>query len=146
MISEKVLREAVASSRSFSEVMVKIGIRYRSGSAWANTKSRVKRLGIDYSHFLGKSHRRGTPSPKKPASDTLKNDPDRVYRESARILRRASFASSIASDLRRMGSRSRCGSTAQESFPARFAAGETRRVAGKATLATTLPNRSRFFV
>lgn len=58
------LSEAVKSSRSFAQVLTKLGIP--SGGNQGRLKRRVERLGLDTSHFSGMSWRKGSTTPVVP--------------------------------------------------------------------------------
>jgi hypothetical protein len=58
------LTEAVRSSRSFSQVLAKLGIR--SGGNQSRLKSRIEQLGLDTAHFSGQGWRRGATAPVVP--------------------------------------------------------------------------------
>ncbi len=57
-ITDEMLANAVASSISFMEVLRKLGIKQAGGSN-SHYKARSDKLGLDYSHFLGKASNRG---------------------------------------------------------------------------------------
>lgn len=82
------MEKLVAESQSFSELIRKMGIRYRSGAAWAVVKRRVQEMGIDFSHF-SKKRGKDLPSAYKSWEEILVNDPERKHRESGKRLRRA---------------------------------------------------------
>jgi len=58
------LSDAVKSSRSFAQVLNKLGIP--TGGNQGRLKSRVERLGLDTSHFSGMSWRKGSTTPVVP--------------------------------------------------------------------------------
>lgn len=67
------LKEAVIRSISINSLLPKLGLRQLCGN-WNTVKKRIKDLGIDTSHFLGKGHSKGIPNaftPKKALSDIL---------------------------------------------------------------------------
>lgn len=55
--SDEAIIEAVKTSISFCEVCKKIGCKYTGGS-YTNIVSRIKNLGIDFSHFYTRENRR----------------------------------------------------------------------------------------
>jgi hypothetical protein len=65
--SDDEIRIAVQSSRSFADVLRKIGHR-PGGRSQANLKCRVAMLGLDTSHFTGAGWRRGSTTPVLPAA------------------------------------------------------------------------------
>ena len=68
--STETLAAVVADSRSIAEVLRKLGIRPAGGSHF-HISNRIKREGLDTSHFLGQGHNRGKPGRRKPASEVL---------------------------------------------------------------------------
>jgi hypothetical protein len=63
--SDEEIAEAARSSRSFAQLMRKLGIS--PGGNQARLKERVQRAGIDTSHMLGAGWRRGAHTPVVPA-------------------------------------------------------------------------------
>jgi hypothetical protein len=59
--SDQEIRDAIKSSRSFAQVLAKLG--FRPGGAQSTLKRRVQMLGIDVSHFSGMGWRRGSTVP-----------------------------------------------------------------------------------
>lgn len=59
---EKDIIEAVKASRSITQVLARLGIRWTSSRHRA-MKLRLERLGVDTSHFVGQGWRKGTTSP-----------------------------------------------------------------------------------
>lgn len=57
--TEAMLRKAVLSSETIVDVLRKLRAPISSGMHWHIT-ARIRRYGIDTSHFVGKAHRRGT--------------------------------------------------------------------------------------
>lgn len=55
----KILQELVKESFSVREVMTKLGIKVISGGMHAHIKTRIKKEGIDMSHFKGKAANSG---------------------------------------------------------------------------------------
>lgn len=62
--TEEVLREAVANSESFADVVRYLGLVVAGGNH-AHISRRIKRLGIDTSHFSGQAWRKGRPSERR---------------------------------------------------------------------------------
>ena len=58
------LAAAVAASTSIAGVLRHLGIKPTGGSH-AHLSRRIKRLGIDTSHFTGRAHNRGVASPRR---------------------------------------------------------------------------------
>ncbi|MCA2215431.1 helix-turn-helix domain-containing protein [Jidongwangia harbinensis] len=58
------LAAAVAASTSMAGVLRHLGLG-QNGGAHAHLRRRIDRLGIDTSHFLGRAHCRGVPSPRR---------------------------------------------------------------------------------
>lgn len=86
----EVLATIAAESISVSEVMRKLGLKLTGGSH-VHISNRLRRFGIDTSHFLGQAHLRGTHSPKKrPWQDILiDRSATGSRRQAAPVLRRA---------------------------------------------------------
>jgi HNH endonuclease len=63
--SDQEILDAVKTSRSFAQVLNKLGVR--PGRAQSTLKRRVQMLGIDTSHFTGMAWRRGSRVPVTPA-------------------------------------------------------------------------------
>ena len=59
--SDEKLAEVVAESTSFAEVLRKLGLRQAGGTQF-HYRSRINKLGIDTSHFLGQGHLKGKTS------------------------------------------------------------------------------------
>lgn len=57
--TEKQLRDAVASSSSFRQVVIKLGLSPKSGGNHKTLKSKVESLGISIEHFHGRGHLKG---------------------------------------------------------------------------------------
>ena len=68
--SDADIAAAVATSVSIAEVMRKIGMKPAGGSHFHLSK-RIKRLGLDTSHFTGRGHGRYRPNPRKAAAEFL---------------------------------------------------------------------------
>ena len=69
--TEEVLREAVAHCESFAAVVRYLGI-VEAGGNHTHISRRIRRFGIDTSHFSGQAWRKGKPSEKrKPAAELL---------------------------------------------------------------------------
>lgn len=81
-VTDEMLAEAVKESTSLRGVLRKLNLREAGGSA-SHYSARIKALGIDMTHFTGKSHRVGkTFNKKRTASNIL------VYREAGARQRR----------------------------------------------------------
>jgi hypothetical protein len=66
------LIEAVRSSKSFSQVLTKLGIR--PGGNQSRIKNRIERLALDTSHFSGQAWRKGSTAPvipRRPLGEVL---------------------------------------------------------------------------
>lgn len=95
--SDADIAAAVASSRSIAQVMRVIGMRPAGGSHFHLSK-RIKRVGLDTTHFLGQSSRRGTVQPRLPAEAILvRRSPDSP-RAKPHMLRRALIESGTAAE------------------------------------------------
>ncbi len=66
--SETELRDSVMRSRSYSQVMVALGLP-SGGRLQEALRRHIKALGCDVSHFTGRSWRRGTALPVRPATE-----------------------------------------------------------------------------
>jgi hypothetical protein len=65
-VSDDDLAQAVAESRSFAQVLAKLGIKQGGGTQAAITK-RVRERALDTSHFQGQGWRKGATTPVAPA-------------------------------------------------------------------------------
>lgn len=63
---EDKLREAVAKSKSYTQVLENLGIADAGTTLFAKVKSQIKKLGIDISHFTG------LPNNRMPSADEIK--------------------------------------------------------------------------
>lgn len=63
--TEKILRKAVKTANSYSEVLRNIGYKTMSGGMWSHIKKRISNLNIDTSHFTGHIPMKGKHSPTK---------------------------------------------------------------------------------
>lgn len=71
--TELELREAIASSLSFAEALMKLNVKAAGGN-YETLRKAVKHFGIDTSHMLGQARNRGkTFSPKRELSCYLEN-------------------------------------------------------------------------
>jgi len=88
--SDEQIVEAVSSSISIMGVMRKIGMKFAGGSH-AHLKYRIKKMGVDTSHFKGMGHLKGVTSKKKiPFEKILVFDRRKNgYKENVLKLRRA---------------------------------------------------------
>ncbi|MFI6500968.1 hypothetical protein [Nonomuraea typhae] len=85
----EMLAEAAAKSQSVADVLRYLGIRWTGGSH-AHISRRLKALGIDTSHFLGRAHGRGRSSVRlRPFDQVLVVRAPGSIREKAPALRRA---------------------------------------------------------
>jgi hypothetical protein len=67
------LETTVKESSTWTEVCRKLGVKPMSGSQ-THLKNKAVKLGIDYSHFIGKSYNKGRSFPtKRPIEDYLSN-------------------------------------------------------------------------
>jgi predicted RNA-binding Zn-ribbon protein involved in translation (DUF1610 family) len=64
------LRQAVAASKSIAEVLRRLGMRPAGGSHF-HISNRIKKAGLDTSHFLGQAHYRGTIGRRLPTAEVL---------------------------------------------------------------------------
>jgi hypothetical protein len=87
-VSDEKLAEAVAASTKMAEVLAFLGLKY-AGGTHALYRKRIKRLGLDTSHFPGSKSSQWTGNNKKSPDEILINRPDGVYRASTAQLRRA---------------------------------------------------------
>lgn len=72
--TESRLREAVAESKTFVEVLSRLGSPAKTGGMVTYIKSRIQAFGIDYSHFIGSGWAKGTSgygSKPKPIEEVL---------------------------------------------------------------------------
>lgn len=87
--TEEELREAVAVSLSFAGVLRELGLE-PGGGTQANIANRIRKLGIDYSHFTGQAHLKGkSPSNKLAADQVFRILPEGSPRLKTAQLRRA---------------------------------------------------------
>lgn len=87
--TEEVLREAVAVSFSFAGVLRELGLE-PGGGTQANIANKIRKLGIDHSHFTGQAHLKGkSPSNKLAAEQVFRVLPEGSPRLKALQLRRA---------------------------------------------------------
>jgi hypothetical protein len=92
--SDAEITAAVATSLSIAEVMRAIGMKPAGGSDFHLSK-RIKRLGLDTTHFLGQGRQRGTVRPRIPAEAILvRRTPDSPPAK-PHMLRRALIESGI---------------------------------------------------
>ena len=88
------LAAAVASSVSVAEVMRKLGIKPAGGSHF-HISNRIKREGLDTSHFLGQAANRGKLGPRKTATEILVVLPAGSIRVKRSMLVRAMLESGV---------------------------------------------------
>ena len=89
--SEEQITEAVKESVSVAEVMRRLGMRLAGGSH-AHIAKRIKKLGLDTKHFLGKGSNRG---------ETKKGGPDKIHWSLILVIDRQNGRRESASKLRR---------------------------------------------
>ena len=82
------LAHAVAQSCSVAEVMRRLGVKPAGGSHFHISK-RIRRAGLDTSHFLGQAIRRGQVRPRLSAAEILVKRMDPLSRTKPDLLRRA---------------------------------------------------------
>lgn len=90
--TDKQLQDAVTSSISFRQVLIKVGLVPEGGS-YSTIRHRIKTLGIDTSHFKGQGWNEGTQQPLKvDLEDYLSNKyPIRSHKLRLRLLREKIF-------------------------------------------------------
>ena len=86
--SREGLAAAVAASQSVADVMRRLGIKPAGGSHF-HISNRIKREGLDTSHFLGRAINRGRRGPRKPAVAVLVLLPEGSRRTKRHLLVRA---------------------------------------------------------
>lgn len=87
--TEEELSSAVEKSVSFAGVLRELGFE-PGGGRQANIANKVRKLGIDHSHFTGQAHLKGkSPSNKLPAEKIFRRLPEGSHRLKANQLRRA---------------------------------------------------------
>jgi len=88
-VTDQQLQEAVETSISYRQVLLKCGVKPAGGSQ-SHYKRRIKRLGFNIEHFLGQGHGLGKKSPiRKGWQDILVLRKDCDIRSKANQLRRA---------------------------------------------------------
>jgi hypothetical protein len=93
--SDEAIAEAVKTAISISDVMRTLGIKMAGGNH-THISRRIKKLGLDTSHFLGQRHLKGTRSAwKKPLDEILTVLPDGHRRPERKQLLRAMLESGI---------------------------------------------------
>lgn len=84
-----ILAEAVAASASMADVMRYLGVRL-TGGTHAHLRRRINQFGIDTTHFTGRVHSRGIPSPRRRSpEEILILRPTDWRRQAPTVLRRA---------------------------------------------------------
>ena len=87
--TEEMLATAVANSTTFAGVLRYLGLR-QAGGTQSHIARRIRRLGLDTSHFTGQRHWRGRSGPtRRTAEQILVLRRDGQLREKAPALRRA---------------------------------------------------------
>jgi hypothetical protein len=92
--SSEDLAAAVAASLSTAEVMRRLGIKPAGGSHFHITK-RIKREGLDTSHFRRQAINRGRRGPRRPAAEILVQLPPDAPRTKRQLLVRAMLESGV---------------------------------------------------
>jgi hypothetical protein len=92
--SREELAAAVASSVSVAEVMRRLGIKPAGGSHF-HISNRIRREGLDTTHFLGQAYARGAPGRRKPAAEVLVIRPSGSLRLKRGQLLRAMLESGV---------------------------------------------------
>jgi predicted RNA-binding Zn-ribbon protein involved in translation (DUF1610 family) len=92
--SREELADAVARATSIAGVMRHLGIRPAGGSHF-HISQRIKREGLDTSHFLGQAYARGKLGKRKTASEILVVRPEGSSRTDGSRLRRAMNESGV---------------------------------------------------
>ena len=88
LYSDAALSAAVAESVTYADVLRRLGAPLAGGS-YAHLVRRIRRAGLDTSHFLGQAHRRGQVSPgRRNPADVLTVWPPGSFRPKAPLLRR----------------------------------------------------------
>lgn len=87
--TETMLRKAVGTSETLAEVLRRLGINHLSGGMHQHIAGRIKRCGIDTSHFLGKGHQRGKHGATRLKAAEILAVCTSGYREKGKRLRRA---------------------------------------------------------
>jgi hypothetical protein len=57
--TKEILEPLVRESLSYAEVVRKLGLKNANGGTQAHIKKRIKKFGLDTSHFLGQARNRG---------------------------------------------------------------------------------------
>ncbi|MEV8191107.1 HNH endonuclease [Rhodococcus pyridinivorans] len=87
--TKEILEEAVVKSTSVAGVLRHLGLK-QSGGAHTHISRRIRRLGIDTSHFTGQAHQKGRPPRNRLAwTEILTLKPVGSNRQSPKRLRRA---------------------------------------------------------
>jgi HNH endonuclease len=92
--SDADLAAAVAASTSVAGVLRRLGVPL-SGGQHAHLARRIRRAGIDTSHFLGQAHNRGAKVPRKTPEQVLIVLPPGSGRVKAHLLRRGLVQSGV---------------------------------------------------
>ena len=92
--SDADLAAASAVSTSYAGVLRRLGVPL-SGGQHAHLARRIRRAGIDTSHFLGQAHNRGRNAPRRTADTILVVLPPGSARIKAHLLRRAGVESGV---------------------------------------------------
>jgi 5-methylcytosine-specific restriction endonuclease McrA len=92
--TDEMLAKAVADSVSMAGALRLLGVP-NTGGQHAHLSRRVRRAGIDTSHFLGQAHYRGRSAPRRSADDILTVREPLSGREDTALLRRAMLAKGV---------------------------------------------------
>lgn len=93
--TDEALASAVAESVTFADVLRTLDAPL-CGGTYAHLARRIRRAGLDTSHFLGQAHGRGRESPaRRKPEEVLVVMPRGSFRPKAPVLRRALLASDV---------------------------------------------------
>ena len=95
MYSDDALAAAVANAVSYAGALRILGVP-NTGGQHAHLARRVRKAGIDTSHFLGQAHNRGKTFPRRPPEQVLVILPPGSGRPRTVALRRAMLAAGVA--------------------------------------------------
>lgn len=88
--SDEEITLQVAKSESWSDLARRLGCNQMNGAINRHLQLRVKKIGCDASHFVGRFNRRGKANPQKRNADAiLVNNADATKRVQSRFLRRS---------------------------------------------------------
>lgn len=92
--SDAELKDLVPTCTSYRQVLLGMGLRV-SDASYANMRRRIERLGIDTSHFSGKSRLNGSSNRRRSPAEVLVLRDERAGREQAKALREAMLDSGV---------------------------------------------------